>query len=70
MMMGFHTAISRQNETFHHRNHMNIIILNHNGKDGTKQHFLESIEEAYYLVEVMLFSSVFPGRVVPDATVT
>jgi hypothetical protein len=35
-MMGFHTAISRQNETFHRRNHMNIIIQTRNGKDGSK----------------------------------
>jgi hypothetical protein len=68
--MGFHAVKQWQNETFHCRNHMNIIILNHNGKDGTKQHYLESLEEAYYLVEVMLFSSVFPDCVVPDATVT
>jgi hypothetical protein len=58
--MGFHTVKLWQNITFHHRNHMNIIILTHNGKEGSKQHFLESIEEAYYLVEVMLFSSDFP----------
>jgi hypothetical protein len=29
-----------------------------NGKDGIKHHYLESIEEAYYLVEVMVFVSV------------
>jgi hypothetical protein len=31
-----------------------------NGKDGTKQHFWEGTEEAYYLVkEVVLFVAVF-----------
>jgi hypothetical protein len=38
---------------------MNIIILITNGKEGSKQHFWESIE-AYYLVQRMLFVSVFP----------
>jgi hypothetical protein len=32
------------------------------GKDGIKHHFLESIEEAYYLVEVMVFVSFCPRR--------
>jgi hypothetical protein len=33
-----------------------------NGKDGIKHHFLESIKEAYYLVERMVFVSVFSRR--------
>jgi hypothetical protein len=33
-----------------------------NRKDGSKNHYWESIEEAYYLVEVMVFVSVFPRR--------
>jgi hypothetical protein len=44
---------------------MNIIIESHlNSPTGKMEarHFLESIEEAYYLVEVMLFVSFFPLR--------
>jgi hypothetical protein len=33
-----------------------------NRKEGSRQHFLESIEEAYCLVKEMLFVSVFPPR--------
>jgi hypothetical protein len=33
-----------------------------NGKEGSKQHSLRSTEEAYYLVEGMMFVSVFPRR--------
>jgi hypothetical protein len=33
-----------------------------NGKEGSKQHSLCSTEEAYYLVEGMMFVSVFPRR--------
>jgi hypothetical protein len=41
---------------YHHPDSLQLT----NGKDGSKQHFLESIEEAYYLVEVMLFVSFLP----------
>jgi hypothetical protein len=49
---------------------MNIIIQTHKWERWNKQHFWESVEEAYYLVEEMLYSSVFPSGVVPEATVT
>jgi hypothetical protein len=36
-MMGFHAVKLWQNETFHPRNHMNIIVLQlGNGTEGSK----------------------------------
>jgi hypothetical protein len=42
-------------------NHPDSLLLM-NRKEGSRQHFLESIEEAYCLVKEMLFVSVFPPR--------
>jgi hypothetical protein len=45
-MMGFHAVKLWQNETFHCRNQMNIIILITNGKDGSRlwcQVFVEAL---------------------------
>jgi hypothetical protein len=67
-MLGFHAVKLWQNETFHCHNHMNIIIKIRdslqltNWKGGSKHHFFESVKEAYYRVEVMVFVSVFPRR--------
>jgi hypothetical protein len=61
--MGFHAVTLWQNETSHFLYHMNIIIQTHfNSQTGKKEanNTSESIEEAYYLVERMLFVSVFP----------
>jgi hypothetical protein len=41
---------------YHHPDSLQLT----NGKEGNKHHFLESIEEAYHLVEIMLFLSNFP----------
>jgi hypothetical protein len=41
---------------YHHPDSLQLT----NGKDGSKNHYSERIEEAYYLVEVMVFVSVFP----------
>jgi hypothetical protein len=43
---------------YHHPDSLQLT----NRKDGSKNHNWESIEEAYYLVEVMVFVSVFPRR--------
>jgi hypothetical protein len=43
---------------YHHPDSLQLT----NRKDGSKNHYWESIEEAYYLVEVMVFVSVFPRR--------
>jgi hypothetical protein len=56
-MMGFHAVTLWQNETSHF---LSDSLQFTNGKDGSKRHFLESKEEAYYLVEVILFVSFFP----------
>jgi hypothetical protein len=48
-------ALSLSHE-YHHPDSLHLT----KGKDRHKQHFLENIEEAYYLVERMLFVSVFP----------
>jgi hypothetical protein len=45
----------------HHYHHADSLQLA-NGKDRSTHHFLESTEEAYYLVEVMLFLSFFRRR--------
>ena len=48
-------SLSPLNE--YHRPYLLLLV---NGNDGIKQHFFCSIEEAYYLVEEMLFLSLFP----------
>jgi hypothetical protein len=45
-----------------HEYHHAYSLQLRNRKEGSKQHFLGSIEEAYYLVEDMLFVSFFPHR--------
>jgi hypothetical protein len=46
----------------HEYHHPDSLQLTDGKDDGSKQHFWEGIEEAYYLVEVMRFVSVFPRR--------
>jgi hypothetical protein len=59
-MMGFHAVTLWQNETTHFEyQHPDSLQLT-NGKDGSKNHYSERIEEVYYLVEVMVFVSFFP----------
>jgi hypothetical protein len=53
--MGISNLSLSLSHEYHHPDSLQLT----NGKDGSNQHLLESIEEAYYLVEVMLFVSVF-----------
>jgi hypothetical protein len=54
-------GISNLSLSLSHEYHHAYSLQLTNGKDGSKQH-LESIEEAYYLAEEMMFVSVFPRR--------
>jgi hypothetical protein len=69
-MMGFHAVKSRQNETFHRRNHMNIIIMITNGKEGSKLSRQLGCRGANYLAMEMNFCVGISCPCVPDATVT
>jgi hypothetical protein len=53
-------GISNLSLSLSHEYHHAYSLQLTNGKDGSKQHSLESIEEAYYLAEEMMF--VFPCR--------
>jgi hypothetical protein len=60
-MMGFHAVKLWQNETFHHRNHMNIIFLQlGNGTEGSKLSRQRCCRGANYLATKWTFVSVFP----------
>jgi hypothetical protein len=56
--MGISTLSLSLSHDYHHLDSLQLA----NGKDGTKQHFWDGIEEAYYAVKEMLFVSVFPSR--------
>jgi hypothetical protein len=70
--MGISNRSFSLSHEYHHRDSLRLT----NGKDRSKQHSLCSVEEAYYLVEGMLFVSIFPlrgedvtdGRVPPTVT--
>jgi hypothetical protein len=47
-----------QSHEYHHPDSLQLT----NSKEGNKHHFLGSIEETNYLVERMVFVSVFPRR--------
>jgi hypothetical protein len=56
--MGISNLSLSLSHEYHHQDSLELTKR----KDGSKRHFLESIDEAYYLVEVMLFLSFFPRR--------
>jgi hypothetical protein len=56
--MGISNLSLSLSHDYHHAYSLQLT----NGKDGIKHHFLDSIEEAYCLVERMAFVSVFPLR--------
>ena len=58
-------AISSLSLSLLNEYHRPDILLLENRNDGIKQHFFCSIEEAYYLVEEMLFVSLIPLDFVP-----
>jgi hypothetical protein len=55
MMMGFHAVKSRQNETFHCHNQINIIMQTLDGKEGRKLSCRLCYRGANYLAIEMNF---------------